>query len=58
MLLGLCGCFELGEFETDEEYFEYFPSVKLIEKNESSRDYSVKDYFYTEDNNLHTLYPA
>ena len=47
--LSLCGCFELGDFESDEEYFECFPSVELIDKNKSSDNYSVKDYFYTEE---------
>ena len=37
--LSLCGCFELGDFESDEEYFECFPSVELIDKNKSSDNY-------------------
>jgi hypothetical protein len=49
VLLVLCGCFELGDFESDETYFEYFPSVVLIDKNESRLTYSVEDYFYTEE---------
>lgn len=49
VLLSLSGCYELGEFESDEQYFEYFPSVELIDKDKSSKSYSVKDYFYTEE---------
>ena len=46
--LSLCGCFELGDYE-EGEYFEYFPSVKLIDKEENGKNYSVEDYFYTEE---------
>lgn len=48
LLLSLCGCYELGDYE-EEEYFEYFPSVMLINKDESSQSYSVEEYFYTEE---------
>ena len=49
VLLSLSGCYELGDYTSDEAYFEYFPSVELIEKDKSSKSYSVKDYFYTEE---------
>ena len=31
--LSLCGCFELGEFEDEQQYFDTFPSVELMEKD-------------------------
>ena len=34
--LSLCGCFELGEFEDDQQYFDTFPSVELIEKEQKT----------------------
>ena len=46
--LSLCGCFELGEFEDEQQYFDTFPSVELMEKDKSSHSYAVEDYFYTE----------
>lgn len=49
VLLSLSGCYELGEFESDEQYFKYFPSVELIDKDKSRESYSVEDYFYTEE---------
>lgn len=47
--LSLCGCYELGEFESEEQYFEYFPSVDLIDKDKSTHNYSVEDHFYTKE---------
>lgn len=47
--LSLCGCFELGEFEDDQHYFDTFPSVQLMEKDKNSKSYDVDEYFYTEE---------
>lgn len=49
ILISLCGCFELGEYESDEEYFECFPNVELIDLNKDKQTYSVEEYFYTEE---------
>lgn len=49
----LAGCFDLGDFEDEEEYYDSFGDVRLVyqnptalEKDIESEDYSVKDYFY------------
>lgn len=49
----LTGCFDLGEFEDDEAYYEAFGDVKLVYQNSDSEEkdirtksYSVEDYFY------------
>ena len=49
----LMGCFDLGEFEDEEDYYAAFDDVQLVyqdpesvEKDVESDDYSVKDYFY------------
>lgn len=49
MLFGMCGCFELGDYESDDEYFEFFPNVLLIDMHKNEKTYAVKDYFYTEE---------
>lgn len=48
-LFSLCGCFELGEYENEGQYFDYFPIVELMDMHKSTEDYAVEDYFYTEE---------
>lgn len=47
------GCFDLGEFESEEDYYNSFGDVRLVYQNPESTDkdvktcdYSVRDYFY------------
>ena len=49
LTISLCGCYELGDYEDDQDYFDTFPSVELIEKDKSSQSYDVEDYFYTKE---------
>jgi hypothetical protein len=49
----LAGCFDLGSFNDETEYYAAFGDVKLvyqnpnaIEKDIKNEEYSVKDYFY------------
>ncbi|MGN0818352.1 MAG: hypothetical protein ACI4L9_05215 [Candidatus Coproplasma sp.] len=44
----LCGCYDLGEFEDDEDYYSSFGEVRLFESDKTTADYSVKEYFYNE----------
>lgn len=39
------GCYDLGIFKNDEEYYSTFGDVKLINQN-GTDTYSFKDYFY------------
>lgn len=48
-VLCLCGCFNLGDFEDEQNYFDTFKEVKLISLDKTTKNYSVKDYFYTEE---------
>ena len=49
LLLCLSGCFNLGDFEDDENYFETFEEVTLISLDKTSKSYSTKEHFYTEE---------
>lgn len=50
VLLGcLCGCFNLGDFEDEQNYYDTFDEVTLISLDKSIRSYSVEEYFYTEE---------
>ena len=47
------GCFDLGGFSDDTEYYETFGDVRLvyqnpdvIDKDVETQDYSIQDYFY------------
>lgn len=45
----LSGCFDLGDFEDEEDYYSCFGVVGLIAQDESKTDYSLKDYFYNKE---------
>lgn len=49
-MLLFSGCFDLGKFEDDEEYYNSFGDVRLISQQgaTNAKDYSFKDYFYNE----------
>lgn len=49
ILLAVCGCYELGDFDSNEYYYECFPTVSLIDKNKIIQNYEVEEYFYTEE---------
>jgi hypothetical protein len=49
LILGLCGCYNLGDFEDDQEYFDIFEEVELISLDKKIIGYSTEDYFYTEE---------
>lgn len=44
------GCFDLGNFNDIEEYYNTFGDVRLISQTgaDNAKDYSFKDYFYNE----------
>lgn len=48
----LAGCFDLGGFSNDAEYYDAFGDIGLVynasvlEKDVEKKDYSIKDYFY------------
>ena len=49
----LAGCFDLGGYENEADYYDSFGDVGLIyqnpsvvEKNIEQKDYSIQDYFY------------
>lgn len=53
MAVTLTGCFDLGDFESEEDYYNSFGDVRLVYQNPEStdkdvdtEDYSVRDYFY------------
>ena len=53
MAVTFTGCFDLGDFENEEDYYEAFGDVKLVYQDHESlikdintSDYSVEDYFY------------
>lgn len=43
----MSGCYDLGIFKNDEEYYSSFGDVKLINQK-GMQTYSFKDYFYNE----------
>ena len=47
LILGLCGCYNLGDFESDQDYFDTFNEVELININKNMKSYSTEKYFYT-----------
>lgn len=49
MLFAASGCFDLGEFEDEEEYYNSFGNVGLIAQSKTKRDYSLENYFYNEE---------
>jgi hypothetical protein len=49
LILCLTGCFNLGDFEEQEKYYETFKEVKLITLDKTIKSYSTEDYFYTEE---------
>lgn len=49
LILCLSGCFNLGDFEDEESYYETFKEVSLINKDKTTKSYSTKDHFYTEE---------
>ena len=45
----ISGCFDLGSFENDEDYYDTFGEVRLVyfdNDQVQTKDYSVRDYFY------------
>ena len=49
LILCLCGCYNLGDFEDEQDYFDTFKEVKLISLEKTIEVYSTEDYFYTEE---------
>ena len=49
LILGLTGCFNLGDFESDQDYFDTFEEVELVNLSKIKKGYSTEDYFYTEE---------
>ena len=49
LCLGLTGCFNLGDFEDDQDYFDTFEEVELVNLNKNKEGYSTEDYFYTKE---------
>lgn len=49
LILCLCGCYNLGDFEDDQDYFDTFEEVELISLDKTIKGYSTEDYFYTEE---------
>ena len=50
LMIAVCGCEDLGEYESTEEYYDSFGVIVLINgTSRESKSYSVKDYFYNED---------
>ncbi|MGN1060296.1 MAG: hypothetical protein ACI4QN_01040 [Candidatus Coproplasma sp.] len=46
--LFLGGCFDLGDFENEEQYYLSFGLVSLIGKDKVQKSYSLSEYFYNE----------
>lgn len=53
MAVTLTGCFDLGEFNDEEEYYDSFGEIRLVYQNPESVEkdveeskYGVRDYFY------------
>ena len=49
LAFSISGCFDLGIFETDEDYYDTFGDVRLVyfdNDQVETKDYSVRDYFY------------
>ena len=49
LILCLSGCFNLGDFEDQENYYETFEEVSLIALDKTTKSYSTEGYFYTEE---------
>ena len=49
LILCLCGCYNLGDFEDEQNYFDTFKKIDLISLEKTIEEYSTKDYFYTEE---------
>lgn len=47
-VLAFCGCYDLGDFEDDSDYYASFGNIGLIAQSKSKSDYSLEDYFYNE----------
>lgn len=45
----LGGCFDLGDFEDEEDYYDSFGNVGLISQDGAQTDYSLEDYFYNKE---------
>ncbi len=39
----------MGDFEDDQDYFDTFEEVELVNLNKNKEGYSTEDYFYTEE---------
>lgn len=49
LTFALSGCFDLGDFEDEEDYYACFGDVGLIAQDEKKNDYSLKDYFFNKE---------
>ena len=47
-VLTLGGCDDLGEYEDEDDYYETFGDILLIDSAGEDESYSVEDYFYNE----------
>lgn len=48
-MIFLSGCFDLGDYEDEEEYYATFGDVGLISQSGIPTYYSIKDYFFNEE---------
>lgn len=61
--VALVGCFDLGDFKDEADYYDSFGDVCLVfqnpeeeEKDVKTKEYSVKDYFYNKNTGNHFTY--
>lgn len=45
-MIMLVGCYDLGDFADDAEYYDSFGDITLIAQDKVKRDYSFETYFY------------